>query len=234
MKKITCIVLFLSLHIFCYSQNLDLIITTEKDSIACKILKVNDSDIIFMVKSLGHKNVKSVLDREKIIEFKYDVIQEEMYFFKPGTSYIIGKAYHISPGTSYPVTSKTYSLESLQNASDEELGYYHYKALKLQKTGKTLNIVGGSILGATVVSSAIFADQLELGVVILWLFGGITGLGTMAVGIPMNVTGKKRVERISTIKNMAFNDITIGLKPCAQYNMTTQNYQPGIAVKIRF
>ncbi len=72
-----------------------------------------------------------------------------------------------------------------------------------------MNIVGGSILGATAITSVVFADQLEMGVVVLAFFGGLAGLGTMAVGIPMNVTGKKRIERINTIKNTAYDGIKI-------------------------
>ena len=75
---------------------------------------------------------------------------------------------------------------------------------------------------------------MDLGVVVVGFIGGLAGLGTMAVGIPMNVTGKKRVERINTIKNTAYDGIKIDLKPCAQYNLATQNYQPGVTLRISF
>lgn len=225
MKKLIGIGLFLSLQFFCCAKSLDLIVTTDGDSVACKILEVNDSEIVFMMKALGHKNVKTVLSREKIAEYKYDVIKEDLYYFKPGTSYIIGKA--------YPITSKTYSLEYLQSAPGEESGYYLYKAEKLQETGKILNIVGASALGASILSIIAFGDQMELGVVLLF-FPAAAGIGTMAVGIPMNLTGKNRVKRINSIRNTAFNDIKINLQPCAQYNLMTQNYQPGVTLKINF
>lgn len=233
MKKILILGCLLFVICYTYGKNLDLIVTTDGDSIACNILEVNDSEIIFKMEVFGRKNVKTTISREKIIEFKYDIIQKDLYGFKPGTSYIAGKAYPIG-GKTYPISRKTYKLESLQNASEEELQFYHYKAVKQQKTGKTLNIVGGSILGATAISSVIFADQLELGVVVLAFFGGIAGLGTMTAGISIKASGKKRVERINTIKNTSYNGVKINVNPSTQYNPVTQNYQSGVTLRIRF
>ena len=127
-----------------------------------------------------------------------------------------------------------YSMESLEKLSQEELNIYLDEALKLKKNGKTVTIVGGSILGATTISVILIGKSMDLGVVVVGFIGGLAGLGTMAVGIPMNVTGKKRVERINTIKNTAYDGIKIDLKPCAQYNLATQNYQPGVTLRIRF
>jgi len=127
-----------------------------------------------------------------------------------------------------------YSMESLENLSQEELNAYLDKALKLKKDGKTVNIVGGSILGATALSVIVIGNKMELGVVVVGFVGVLAGLGTMAVGIPMNVTGKKRIERINTIKSTAYNGISIDLKPSAQYNFITQNYQPGMILRIIF
>jgi len=127
-----------------------------------------------------------------------------------------------------------YSVENLEKLSQEELKIYLDEALKLKKDGKTVTIVGGSILGATTISVILIGGSMELGVVAVGFIGGLAGLGTMAVGIPMNVTGKKRVERINTIKNTAYDGIKIELKPCAQYNLATQNYQPGVTLRINF
>ena len=127
-----------------------------------------------------------------------------------------------------------YSMESLEKLSQEELNIYLDEALKLKKNGKTVTIVGGSILGATTISVILIGRSMDLGVVAVGFIGGLAGLGTMAVGIPMNVTGKKRVERINTIKNTAYDGIKIDLKPCAQYNLATQNYQPGVTLRISF
>ena len=209
---------------FISAQNNDLIVTAEGDSIACEILEVNDSEITFNMDVLGHKNVQTTIYREKIIEFKYDVIQEGMYIYKPGTSYIVWKV--------YPISRNTYSLDYLQNASIEELKYYHYKALKLKKDGKTVTFLGGATIGAGIFYGLVGPGHL--GTMAIAGLSTMAGLITMAVGIPMNVTGKKRVERINTIKNTAYDGIKIDLKPCAQYNLATRNYQPGVTLRIRF
>lgn len=129
---------------------------------------------------------------------------------------------------------KTYSMANLEQASQEELNIYLDEALKLKKDGKTVTIVGGSILGATTISVILIGKSIDLGVVVVGLIGGLAGLGTMAVGIPMRITGKKRVERINNIKNTASYDIKINLKPCAQYNLVTQDYQPSVRLRINF
>ena len=87
-------------------------------------------------------------------------------------------------------------MESLENLSQEDLNPYLDKALKLKKDGKTVTIVGGSILGATALSVIVIGNKMDLGVVVVGFVGGLAGLGTMAVGIPMNVTGKKRIKGV--------------------------------------
>ncbi len=127
---------------------------------------------------------------------------------------------------------KTYSVTNLEQASQEELNIYLDKALKLKKDGKTVTIVGGATIGAGVLVGLV--GPKNLGTVAVAGLVGIAGLGTMAVGIPMRITGKKRVERINTIKNTAYDGIKIDLKPCAQYNLVTQDYQPCVTFRISF
>ena len=132
-----------------------------------------------------------------------------------------------------------YSLESLEKASQEELEVYLDKSLKLQKTGKTVTIIGGSILGATAATIAgvaiIHSDEdWALGGLMIGVLGGTLGLGTMTTGIIMKASGKKRVKRINSIENSAFNDIRVDVKPGVQYNPVIQNYQSGITLSITF
>ena len=133
---------------------------------------------------------------------------------------------------------KPYSQENLQNLTNEELDVFYNKALKLQKTGRTLNIVGVSSLGVTAVA-AILGSDWGFGVdswsLILIAGGGIIVGGTsLAIGVPLNLTGKKRVEMINSIRGTTFNNININLQPCAQYNLMTQRYQPAVSVKVNF
>ncbi|MBT3384415.1 MAG: hypothetical protein HN778_09850 [Prolixibacteraceae bacterium] len=133
-------------------------------------------------------------------------------------------------------SQKIYSVENLEQASQEELDIYLEKALKNKKTGKTLTNVGLITLGADAlfVTGIIVADKADMGTALLAGLTMYAALGTIAVGIPMKITGKKRVERINTIKNTASNGIKIDLKPSAQYNLASQNYQPELTLRIRF
>lgn len=130
---------------------------------------------------------------------------------------------------------KPYSVENLEKASQEELDVYLNKALQLKKSGKTVTIIGGSILGATAVTALAFGNQMDLGVVVLGFFGGLAGIGTMGVGIPMNITGKKRIERINEIRNTAFYDGTrFEIKPSIHYNHSIQDNVPGVTLAFSF
>ncbi len=128
---------------------------------------------------------------------------------------------------------RTYSLENLQRVSQEELDIYMNKALNLQKSGKTVRIVGTVVFGTSAFILIGFGSHMGFEGFI-YVYSGLAGLAIMTTGITMNVTGKKRVERINMVKNTAFNDIRIDLQPCAQYNLASHHYQPGISLKIKF
>ena len=78
---------------------------------------------------------------------------------------------------------------------------------RLQKTGKTLTTVGAVTLGASVLTILAFGNQMGMEGV-LFGYSGLAGLGIMAVGIPMKITGKNRVERINALKNTASNAVS--------------------------
>ena len=208
MKPTLCIFIFICILSKAYSQDYDLIVNTNSDSIACNIDSIADASIYFEMK-YNNNWIHTNINRNEVVEYKYDAINKKTVVFKPGTSYI----------------EFVYN-----NVNDANL----VKALKLKKNGKTLIIIGGAALVAAVVWGITGPLDHELGTVLEAGIVGFAGLGTMAVGIPMNITGKKRVEQINSIKNTAFNGIIIDLKPCAQYNLMTQNYQPGVMLRIRF
>ena len=131
---------------------------------------------------------------------------------------------------------KDYSQENLNKLSQEELDAYLDKALKLQKTGRTFNIIGGASLGTAVGLGLIGAISDSES----WTLVGIVGVGvlaggtSLAIGVPLNLTGKKRVERINFLKATTLNNLSIDLKPCTQYNLMTQKYHPGVSIRISF
>ncbi len=130
-------------------------------------------------------------------------------------------------------SQKIYSVENLKQASQDDLNTYLYKALKLKKDGKTVTIIGSAALGAAIIWGILDPLDHELGTVLEAGILGIAGISTMIVGISMNVSGKKRIERINTIRNTSYDGIRIDLKPCVQYNFASQSYQPAIKLRIK-
>ena len=209
MKTTFCVLIFLCFFSNAYSQDYDLIVTTNGDSIACNIDSITDATVYFEMK---HNNnwIHTNINRDEVIEYQYGLIDKKFVVFKPGTSYI----------------------DKLYAETDTEL----IRALKLQKTGRTLNIVGGASLGVVVVSG-ILGGPVGVDTWALIIIGGgamIIGGTSFAIGIPMNIIGKKRVAQINSIKNTAYNGITLDLKPCAQYDLITQTYQPAVMLRISF
>jgi hypothetical protein len=88
MKKTFCFLLLLSIFFRTYSQKYDLIITTRGDSIVCNIDSITDAIIYFEMKS-NYNWVSTNINRNEVIEFKHNIIDMNMFVFKPGTSYII-------------------------------------------------------------------------------------------------------------------------------------------------
>ena len=129
---------------------------------------------------------------------------------------------------------KTYSLENLEKASQEELDLYMDKALKLKKTGKTVTTVAAVTYGTLFLYGIIDPFDHGLDACLPAAYVSLPALAAVAVGVPMKITGKKRVKRINTIKNTAYDGIRFELSPCTQYNLVTQSYQPGLTLRIKF
>jgi hypothetical protein len=92
MKILLTLSIIILIQIRVYSQNLDLVVTANGDSIACKIDSVAKSIIYFQIKTYGRKWIQSSSALELIKEFKYDCIVEMDYTYNPNASIITGKA----------------------------------------------------------------------------------------------------------------------------------------------
>ncbi len=92
MKILLTLVIVLFIQISTYSQNLDLVVTSSGDSIACKIDSVAKSVIYFQIRGYGRKWVQTANALELTNEFKYDCIVEYEYNYKPNSSIITGNA----------------------------------------------------------------------------------------------------------------------------------------------
>ena len=128
---------------------------------------------------------------------------------------------------------KIYSVTNLEQASQEDLNIYLDKALKHKKNGKTVTIVGASALGVSIIYIIIDpAMALMSGLNVFYL--GVPAIVTTTVGAIMLTKGSARVKRINKIKKTANYGIMIDLKPCVQYDLATQDFQPSVSVRISF
>jgi len=128
-----------------------------------------------------------------------------------------------------------YSRQNMEHASGQELRANFAKARKLKKTGTILTLGG---LGAGVTGVFIFSQSWagnlgeEFATIGPILFIG--GVGAILIGIPTIIIGSIRIKKINNIIAASYPNLKLDLKPCAQYNLLTQNYHPGLTLNIRF
>jgi len=79
--------LFLFLFACGFSQDLDLIVTTKGDSIACRIDSITGMHIHYQM--ISHDSwIHTKIPKSNVSEYKQDVIDKRLYNFKSGTSII--------------------------------------------------------------------------------------------------------------------------------------------------
>ena len=122
-----------------------------------------------------------------------------------------------------------YYKQNLEKASTEDLNFYLEKAQKLKKAGSIVSFVGST----TILMGLVIGGHSE-STAYLGFFMSMAGASIIVTGVLIRATGSKRIKIINHIKNTAFNDIKMDLAPSCNYNYTTQNYQPGITLRIRF
>lgn len=127
---------------------------------------------------------------------------------------------------------KKYSVTNLEQSSQEELNAYLDKAINLRQTGKTLTIIGGVTTG--VAGLYLISGKGGLGEFAIASLSGLGGLSLMTGGIIMRTTNSKRIERINEIMKPASASLRIYLIPDIQYNSFTQNYFPGVGIRMTF
>ncbi len=81
MKTLLIAILFLSFCLNSYSQNLDLIVTNQKDSIICKIDSVTDSDIYYQTISENNKG-QYKFQMVDVKSYSYNYVSEIQYLLK--------------------------------------------------------------------------------------------------------------------------------------------------------
>ncbi|MFC2152285.1 hypothetical protein ACFLSE_07125 [Bacteroidota bacterium] len=88
MRKIVLITLFVILISNTYSQNYDLIVNTNGDSIACHIDSVSDAHIYFKMK-YKRDWINTNYIKGKVVNYQYDAINKKNIHLKSGSSYIV-------------------------------------------------------------------------------------------------------------------------------------------------
>lgn len=225
------------LFLFCfstYSQNLDLVVTSSGDSIACKIDSITESTIYLQIKTPGNVNwIQTSYNKTDIRLIKFDIIDPSKYAFKEGTSIIAEPLQPVYP-KNFP------DKMTLNNASNKELDFYLAKANKTKKIGKIMSISGPLALTAGAIMAAASINFMPLDEDFGTTDSGyeygtalfLTGLGVTIVGLPILITGSSRIKSINKIKYS--RGITLEFIPSGNYNYQAQNYQPGITLKIGF
>jgi hypothetical protein len=86
-KNLLLILVLLTILFQVFSQDYDLIVTTNGDSIACRIDSITDTHIYFEMKSKKYWK-HTHINRSDVIEFKRNVINKNTVVFRLGISYI--------------------------------------------------------------------------------------------------------------------------------------------------
>jgi len=88
MKKHLFLIVFLISTVEAYSQDYDLIVTNEGDSIACRIDSITDAYIYFEMKS-NNVWTHTHMDMDKVSKFKRLELDRKKIRLKPGTSILL-------------------------------------------------------------------------------------------------------------------------------------------------
>lgn len=114
----------------------------------------------------------------------------------------------------------------LEVASQDELNFYLKKAKKTKRTGAILSIAGSSSLASgLLLGSYAWSGGTEA----TWgtaLFLMFAGTGATVIGIPVLITGAKRVNRINSLRNSSSDSVYFEIVPCSfqDYHAGKQQY----------
>jgi len=95
MKRLFYTLILLSLATSSYGQHYDLIITSDRDSIACHIDSITDTHVYFEMKSGGNW-INTKIEKAYIVNYKQNAIDKNLFVFKEGTTYIESSKQQIS------------------------------------------------------------------------------------------------------------------------------------------
>jgi hypothetical protein len=117
MKILLTLGIVLIIQIRTYSQNLDLVVISSGDSIACKIDSVATSVIYFQMRGHQKKWIQTFDLIDSIKAYKYNCIVEGDYSYKPNSSIINGKPIHSIKYLKSKYSIKDYSYQKTDKYS---------------------------------------------------------------------------------------------------------------------
>jgi hypothetical protein len=89
MRKFLIFIILITSVSYVYSQNYDLVVTNNGDSIACYIDSITETHIYFRMKN-RERWVNTYLENTKIKSFEHNVIDKKAYNFESGSTKILG------------------------------------------------------------------------------------------------------------------------------------------------
>jgi len=119
-----------------------------------------------------------------------------------------------------------YSAQNLQQASIEDLNLYLKKAKGLKTTGLVATIAGPVItVAGLIVFSLSWGNYGYLPIIV--------GIPVIAIGIPILVTGSKRVHNVKYAMDY-HNGTSLSVAPGFVFANQNKNLYPGISLKLSF
>jgi hypothetical protein len=109
MKKLLLIIIIIIYHSYAYTQDYDLIVKSNGDSIACRIDSITDTHIYFEMKSKEYWK-HTHINKADVKEFQYNVIYKKTYVFKEGTSII--ETHKLRPKSMLGIKKNAISIET--------------------------------------------------------------------------------------------------------------------------
>jgi hypothetical protein len=127
-----------------------------------------------------------------------------------------------------------YSKQNLSKASEKDLELYLEKALKTTRTGALFSVAGSAsfvtgILVAGIRSSGGSEETYRFGLGLAF-----AGFCSSVIGLPILISGTARIKKVTDAKNALKVTTSVNLGPSTFYNYETQNFQPGIRLRIVF
>jgi len=189
MKKLLSILILFSLFTNSYGQLYDLIVTMESDSLACRIDSITDTHIYFEMKN-NYNWIHTNLNKERITEYKKNVIDKKSVVFETGSSYFstyspskIRNFIHIDGGTGIFWATLSLNYEGILWDKSETVELRYRTGLLLVSFEGTEGALGVPLNLTLLVGRQKHYFELTAGYSQMFVFKGSADMNMYAFGI---------------------------------------------------